>query len=226
MSLAIPNTTSQDIYTAATTFPPEQGAGTPFASGYIVIANNPCTVSVLRGTGQGSASWGADFSFTPTTLPLSAGLDPSTGKIRDYIFGVRFKSAVPGSPAQVFGGLFQLGDVTLSPANQFTGALSSSGKFTPPGSSLITGIVLSTGAINNGTGFTVAKGAAGIYTVTYTTPYPGTPVVVVTVAQGPSPTKLFAEMPTSSSVSFDVNIFSDAGVLTDATFNFLSTLAA
>jgi hypothetical protein len=151
MSLAIPNTTTQNTYTAATTFPPEQGAGTPFASGYLVIANNPATVSVLRGRTQGAASWGADFSYAPTTLPISSGLDPGTGQIRDYIFGVRFKSAVPGSAAQVFGGLFQLGDVTLSPANQFTGTLAAGGGFTPPS----TGVIGSTATLHFPGGSTV-----------------------------------------------------------------------
>lgn len=170
MSLPIPNTTTLDVYTQATTFPPEQGAGTPFASGYIVIANNPATISVLRGTGQGSASWGADFSFTPTTLPLSAGLDPSTGQIRDFIFGVRFKSAIAGSPAQVFGGLFQLGDVTLSPANQFTGTLGAGGTFIPPGSNMIAGTVTAAGVVASGTGFSVIRTGLGTYQITLTTP--------------------------------------------------------
>lgn len=131
MSLPIPNTTTQAAYTNATTFPSEQGAGTPYASGYLVIANNPAVVSVLRGSGQGSASWSPELTYTPTTLPISAGLDPTTARIRDFIFGVRVRDAVAGTHAQVFGGLFQLGEVTLNPGNQFGGTVSPSGGFTP-----------------------------------------------------------------------------------------------
>ena len=182
MSFAIPNTTTLPAYDPSTTFPVEQGAGTPFASGYIVIANNPATVSVLRGTGQGSASWGADFAYAPTTLPLSAGLDPTTGKIRDFIFGVRFKDQTPGTHAQVFGGLFQLGDVTLNPGQQFTGTIAPGGGFTPPSmGTMITGAVSAAGGVVSGSGFGVVHGGPGIYAVTFSTPFAAPPTMLCDV---------------------------------------------
>jgi hypothetical protein len=222
VSLAIPNTTTQATYVAATTFPVEQGAGTPFASGYLVIANNSATVSVLRGTGQGSASWGPDFSYAPTTLPLSAGLDPTSGKIRDFIFGVRARDEVAGTHAQVFGGLFQLGDVTLNPGNQFTGTVSPSGGFLPPGTGMITGLVAASGAITAGSGFTVAHPGNGLYTLTFTSPFASIPVVVGN-PDGASDMIMQVSTVGASGASVGIETRMPAtGVLTDTGFRFLA----
>ena len=224
MSLAIPNTTTQDDYAPATTFPVEQGAGTPFASGYIVIANSGATVSVLRGTGLGSASWGPNFSYAPTALPLNAGLDPTTGKIRDFIFGVRFRSAVAGNPAQVFGGLFQLGDVTLNPGQQFVGTISPSGGFTPPATSnVITGRINNGGGIIAGTGFSIVKGAAGKFTINFTSPFSAVPTVLCSSAFGASTNAVVdITVPMTVSSIGIVTFNTTTGVASDENFNFVA----
>jgi hypothetical protein len=46
---------------------------------------------------------------------------------------------------------------------------------------MVTGIVPSAGGVTAGTGFTAIRTALGTYTVTFTTPFPGIPVIVATI---------------------------------------------
>jgi hypothetical protein len=56
--------------------------------------------------------------------------------------------------------------------------LGASGIATPATSSMITGQVAATGAITAGSGFTVAAGGAGVYTVTFNTAFATVPTVL------------------------------------------------
>lgn len=182
--LAIPNTTTTASYdaTGAAAFPAtDSGALTPYASGFLFVANNPAFVSIRKGRTSGSSGvWAPEVLVQPTMVPLTT--TPGPPGATDFIFGVRARDGVAGSHAQVFGALFQPGEASFVPSGQFNGTVSPSGGFSP-GTGVINGItgsVSAAGAIVSGTGFAVAKGAAGQYTISFTTALSAVPVVVDT----------------------------------------------
>ena len=222
--LALPNTTTTDLYTdaGAAVFPStDSGAGTPYASGFLFIANQPAFVSIRKGPTSGSSgAWTPDTLVQPTMVPLTVG-QPSAAKPNpDYIFGVRARSAVAGSPAQVFGALFQPGEISFVPGAQFTGTVSQSGGFTPVSGGLsgITGSVSAAGAILAGTGFTVAHGGTGLYTISFTTPFAAAPVGFVDHLGNPATTA--ANMDQFMTGSCRVSTVNIGGAALDVAFVF------
>lgn len=180
--LAIPNTTTTALYTdvGAAQFPAtEAGGSTPFVQGFAIIANAAVFVSVLKGR-PGAVSWTQDTLIAPTTLPLT--VDRLSKTEPQYIFGVRFRDGVAGTHAQVFGALFQAGELAFIPGSDFTSTVSAGGGYTPGGSSVITGLIPAAGTTPTaGTGFTYTHtNGTGVYVFTYTTPFAATAAVLVT----------------------------------------------
>lgn len=115
MPFIIPNTTTQDDFVETTTF----AFGDVFASGFITVANNPVALQMAHGP-RGQADWGPALYVNPSTFPLQAGgIDP--------VAGIRFRSFIAGSPAQVFGALFYPGEAAVLAGTPFTQSIAASG---------------------------------------------------------------------------------------------------
>lgn len=134
--LAIPNTTTVPSEASAgfVAFPPDAGALTPFANGFLSIANNSAQISIRKGPTAGESTWTPYVGILPTLVPLTT---DRAGRSRpDYIWGVKFIDGVPNTHAQVSGALFQPGEANFVPSTQITGTVSASGGFNPPVSGL------------------------------------------------------------------------------------------
>lgn len=113
MAIALKNTTTTDAY--------QDFAGSDvLASGWFTIANNPVLVKIVHGI-RGQAIEGPEMFLPPGTYPMRSGGRP------DPIAGIRFKSALTGTPAQVFGTFFYPGEATLEGGSPFTATVSASG---------------------------------------------------------------------------------------------------
>ena len=87
---------------------------------------------------------------------------------------------------------------------------------------LITGRIATDGSITAGTRFTVAKGAAGIYTITYTAAFTAAPLVIGGSDIAGDNANVTV---TSAAGSATVHVLSaSTGALTDHSFYFLATL--
>lgn len=154
------------------------GGGNIYASGALLIANNPVSIIVQTGRAIGEVS---EFEYpyvNPNAIPLVAFPNPdSAGRDPDFLIGVKIKSAIPGTPAQVAGWLIEPNRAGLAPGTQFTGTISSTGQIVT-GGALLTGTVNADGSIASGSGFTVTKNGTGDYTVNFNTAYSAPPVVV------------------------------------------------
>lgn len=107
----------QAAYTEAVTF----GFGDIFASGFLIVANNPVIMQMGIGP-RGQHRWGSELFIPPSTFPLQAG-------DRQRISGVRFKQVpgVGGTAPQVFGSLFYPGEPAVYAGNPFTDIITPSG---------------------------------------------------------------------------------------------------
>lgn len=183
MAIAIPLTSTTTNYTDAGAAVFDFG-GTPYSSGYLYVQNAGAYISLKTANAQGSATWGAEFPTNTALIPLAGGA-PSLARPNgpDRIYGVRARSLVAGTPAVIYGGVFQEGEAAVLPSNQVAGTISTSGTITPPSTSALnglTGAVSAAGAILSGSGFTVAHPATGKYVVTATSPLGAAPIVVAT----------------------------------------------
>lgn len=115
MALIIPNTTTQDAYDPSTTF-----AGSDvFAGGYFTVANNPVAVQLAVGE-LGQAAWQDEQYLPPATYPIVPGG-------RRPISGLRFRSFIAGTPAQVFGGLVYPGEPSIQAGTPYSATIAPSG---------------------------------------------------------------------------------------------------
>ena len=169
MSLVIPNTatTAADTNAGAAVFPGIDGGLTPYVSGYLFVANSSAQISIRRGPTSGTAQWSPYALVSPTMVPLST--DRGGRADPQFLFGIKAIDGVAGTHAQVFGVLYQAGEASFIPSNQFGGTVSSSGSFTP-GVTALLGYVGPTGTVLQGTGFTVAHPGTGHFVVTPNTP--------------------------------------------------------
>lgn len=120
MPQVLPNTTTTDAYPApATASGAQLGLGGRFSSGFFVVANNAAFGQYFHGN-QGQSDNSPDIYLPPGTYPL-------VGTQKDPIAGMRFKSALAGVPAQVFGVLFGFDEASLLSSAEFTANVSSSG---------------------------------------------------------------------------------------------------
>lgn len=132
---------------------------------------------------------------------------PGPGVISPEAIGVRFRNADPLVPATVSAVIVPKGKPTL--------ALSSA---SPLSSSLLVGVVAADGSVTGGSGFAVTKGAAGVYTVAYTTAFSATPAVVTT----PVGDRLLSPLTSQSAAGFAIMIRNTGGTATDAPWSFLA----
>jgi hypothetical protein len=215
MSLSIPFTQTTANYTDANAavFPAEVGASTPFTSGYLIVGNASAYVSIYKGDGRGSAGWGPDFPITGSPNAYV----PLLGGARQSIFGVRARDAVPGTHALISGALFQAGEASVTPSATFSGTIGGTGGYTPQATGVISGAVTAAGTPFSGTGFTVAKGGTGLYTITYSVAFT-TYSAPVGVINAPG----FWTLTAISAAAFTVQTFNSAGNPTDAFFTFVA----
>jgi len=123
--VSLPNTTILDNYP-----PNPQVAGTDiFATGYFTVANNPVFAQYIYGQ-QGQDKFSPEFFLAPSVYPIF-------GNEANPIAGIRFRNAVAGSAAQVFGAFFYRNDPTLTPSSEFLSTISSAGLYTPPSTGAI-----------------------------------------------------------------------------------------
>jgi hypothetical protein len=105
------------------------------------------------------------------------------------------------------------GDVKLGPAGQYFAASAEENLRT------IRGTVNYDGTIGYGTGWTVARTAAGSYTIFFNTLFSGRPSVVASAGLATRT----AAVSTPSEANFAVRLYNTAGVLTDNNFYFIAT---
>jgi hypothetical protein len=87
---------------------------------------------------------------------------------------------------------------------------------------VIRGKVSAAGALTAGFGFTVAHPSTGVYTITYTSPFTGTPVVTAN-ANGPtSLVPCFVIVPSSSTSSVELIVNDFTNVVRDRSFDFIA----
>lgn len=122
MPIIIPNTTTQDDYAEATTFK----SGTPVSSGFLQIANNPVFVQLILGQEGGISGLAEEVGPVAQTI-LSITPPPNP---HQKVYGLRVRSAVAGSPAQVAGMLSFYNDPGLSAGSLFTANVSPTGAVT------------------------------------------------------------------------------------------------
>lgn len=116
--LTIPNVQTLDGYDPALTLGP---IATTRGIKY-VVANQAVLAQVAPISKSGTLEdWGDEVLITPETNSISAAA------------GIRFKSAVPGSPARVVAQLYLPADPQFGSGTPFTGSLSASGAVTPTG---------------------------------------------------------------------------------------------
>lgn len=118
--LTLDNVTTADGYTEDATLGPVPTA----ESIAIVVANASVMAQVAATDAAGTIQgWGPELLLTPQSTILTRAQ------------GVRFRSAVAGTPAQVVAQLFEPRDPILTGGNAFTSTLSPGGGITPPGGS-------------------------------------------------------------------------------------------
>lgn len=120
-----------------------------YRTGYFLVAN--AAVFAQFGYGpQGLQPTSPEIFLPPAAYPISEG-------IGNPIAGIRFRSAVAGLPAQVFGVLFAPHDPTMTIGAEITSTVSASGVITPSG-----GVVTTTFSPITGTddGYVAALGPA------------------------------------------------------------------
>jgi len=105
------------------------------------------------------------------------------------------------------------GDVKLGPSGQYFAASADENLRT------IRGTVNANGTIGFGTGWTVARTAAGSYTVFFNTPFSDRPSVVA--SHGNSTRSAAVATPVQGNVA--IRVYNAAGVLTDDTVHFIAT---
>ena len=97
--------------------------------------------------------------------------------------GVRFKDnpGTPGTHARIIAVGITPGGVQQAGAVGQAGTLAAAGGVTS--AAALTGSIDSDGTILAGTGFTITKGAAGLYAINFTTAFQSPPVVLLTVVK-------------------------------------------
>lgn len=123
MPVALPNTTTTNVY-------PIPGAGGAqitardiFASGWFTVANAAVFAQYSYGN-QGQFENSPEFYLAPGNYPL-------IGTAKNPVNGIRFRSALAGTPAQIWGAFFYKDDPVLQSSAEFTSKISSTGGVTP-----------------------------------------------------------------------------------------------
>lgn len=128
MPISLPNTTVADTY------PPAGQGGAQvlgrdiFNNGWFTVANNPVVCQYQYGQ-QGQFSNSPEFFLAPGTYPIF-------GTPANPLNGIRFRNAVAGKNAQVWGGFFYKDDPVISSSNEFTSIVTPGGGVTPGNASV------------------------------------------------------------------------------------------
>lgn len=130
MPAVLPNTPTTDNYPSPTQSGGAQiGLQDIFESGFFVVANAAVFGQYFHGE-RGQSDNSPDIYMPPGTYPLTA-------TDRDPLGGIRFRSAVVGVPAQVFGVLYYKDEAKLLSSAEFTATVTPSGGITPGASFVI-----------------------------------------------------------------------------------------
>jgi len=117
--VSLPNTTVADSYPSAGGGGAQISGRDIFASGWFTVANAAVLAEYLYGL-QG-------FDIASPEMFLAPGTYPLAGNEQNPLNGIRFRNAVAGSPAQVWGAFFYKTDPVLSSSAEFTSQISPSG---------------------------------------------------------------------------------------------------
>lgn len=123
MPQVLPNTTVADAYPAIGAGGAQLGIGDVFAFGYFVVANAAVIATFYYGP-NGLQQTSQEIFLVPSTYPLAASRKNPLG-------GIKFRNAVAGTPAQVFGALYYPNDVSLVAGGEYTPTVSAAGGVTP-----------------------------------------------------------------------------------------------
>lgn len=130
------------------------GGGSIYASGNILVANNPCRINVISGRSLGEVRETLYPYVSPTTFPLVKGAN-------EYIIAVQFADAIQDGAhhAQVSGWLIEPELAGLGAGNPFTAQVSSQGTLTgvvvPP-----VGCICQYGGTTDPSGWLICDGRA------------------------------------------------------------------
>lgn len=120
---ALANTTVADAYPGVGQGGAQVGIGDVFASGFFIVANAAVFARIYYGP-QGLQDNSQEIFLPPATYPLIG------NEIRP-LGGIKFRNAVAGTPAQVFGAFYHHDDATLMIAGQFVSTVTAAGGVTP-----------------------------------------------------------------------------------------------
>lgn len=119
MPAVLPNTTTTDAYPVSGAGGAQIGQGDIFGSGFFVVANAAVFAKYFHGI-RGQASPSDEIYLPPGTYPLS-------GTLQDPLGGITFRSAVAGTPAQVFGVFYYPNEAALLASSEFAATVSPTG---------------------------------------------------------------------------------------------------
>lgn len=104
--------------------------------------------------------------------------------------------------------------------------LGASGQYYAPSAEenlrIVRGRITSTGAISVGSGFTVSRTGAGLYVITFSTPFAGTPVLTLSPAVGATGGPYNAHTNGVTTVSAGIRIVTGSGTNIDDSFDFIA----
>ena len=172
------------------------------SGGYFAVSGNDALVELQYGP-QGTTQWTGEAQ-----VPVGNGvLDPGTT-------GVRFRNATAGQVAVVTAALYEEAEPRL--------VITSPGTVSVSGSlSGITGQASAVGGVIAGTGWSCVHTGAGVYTVTFTTPFAAAPDVLVSL--GPSGNTQGDIIVFSTAIGgCVVHVFNGAGTPQDQAWSFLA----
>lgn len=173
--------------------------------GFFTVTSNDAFMSLQYGS-LGQLFWTDDTHVPVGAAGTIVTLLPGTT-------GVRLKNYTAGNVA--------VASATLAREAEPSIVIAASGFATGTGSSkLITGQISGAGAIVAGSGFTVVKGGAGVYTINFTAAFAAAPDVLVTLGPGAGLAQLTAVVASTAPGSCVVNVFTTAGVGSNQPFMF------
>lgn len=123
MPSTLPNTTTTDKYVQVL------GGSAIYDRGQFLIANNPVSLIVQRGPDKSTYTEDEYPYLTPTSFPFQR-------SAKEYIVGVKVKSAIVGSPAQVSGFLLEPDVAGVGLGSAFLANVATGGGVTPGNASV------------------------------------------------------------------------------------------
>jgi hypothetical protein len=218
--VSLQNTATADAYPAPGAGGAQVAGTDIFESGWFIVANASAICEYTYGL-QGQYELAPEIFLAPGNYPLNA-------SVTRAINGIRFRSAVTGKPAQVFGTFFYPTDPTIQSSSEFLSQVAANGGVTPPASSsALTGQIASAGTVTAGTGFTVSSHpSAGVYVIVFTTAFAATPTIVTTIFDSGGGQHHAMDITAQSASGFSVKITDNVGTPQDNSWNFIAQTTA